>query len=75
MKINSIAGKWMGRLNYVDNYPDRFKGEEMIFEININIENEIVRGTCIDDVTKELSIEPATIEGLYENNEIHFMKY
>jgi hypothetical protein len=71
----SIEGKWIGKLNYINNYPEEYSGKELDFEITITVDGDFFKGTCVDDITKELVLQPATIEGVFRNNEILFMKY
>jgi hypothetical protein len=71
----SIEGKWIGKLNYINNYPEEYSGKELDFEITITVDGDFFKGTCVDDITKELVLQPATIEGIFRNNEILFMKY
>src|SRR5436190_17467396 len=70
----SVEGKWVGKLSYGRGYPAEYRAKSLCFVINILATNDLVKGDCDDDITKELLLKPASIEGTYKNKSIHFIK-
>jgi len=70
----SIDGKWIGKLSYGKGYPIEYAAKTVSFVINILINNDLINGNCEDDITKQLLLTPASIEGIYKNKSIHFIK-
>ncbi|MBC7937088.1 MAG: hypothetical protein H7Y86_17195 [Rhizobacter sp.] len=71
----SIEGNWVGQLTYDESYPPEYRNEILYFTMKLWREDGILRGTCEDDITKELSLNPATLEGTYDNDVIYFIKH
>ncbi len=69
-----INGKWKGKVTYNDTYPKEYRNEVLSFELNLSSEDGFITGTCEDDITKELLLKAATIEGTYGFDTIHFIK-
>jgi hypothetical protein len=75
MPINTIAGKWEGHYKYGTAYSLKKQAEPVPFTLEITInEDGIIKGICTDDIIKKLSLAPATIEGIFENDTILFIK-
>ncbi|HEX7903771.1 MAG TPA: hypothetical protein VF487_07825 [Chitinophagaceae bacterium] len=70
----TIEGKWIGHFVYGETYPKEFKSKKISFVIEIAKDNELIKGTCIDDLSREIFKNPAIIEGLFENDFITFIK-
>jgi hypothetical protein len=73
-KINSIEGRWDGQALYGNNYPREYRNKILSFTADLWFDGEILKGNCEDDLTKELLLKPATIEGTYKNGSLHFIK-
>jgi hypothetical protein len=50
------------------------QGMTEYFEIELTDENGLIKGICKDDITNELAILPASIEGTFENGLFYFIK-
>ncbi|WP_153801235.1 hypothetical protein [Foetidibacter luteolus] len=74
MLNDRIEGKWMGWLDYDDSYPPAFRNKKLAFRISLWMEDGMLKGICEDDITIELSLAPATLEGGYHNDELQFIK-
>jgi hypothetical protein len=75
MPIDTIAGKWEGHYKYGTAYSLKYQATQATFTVEMSIDEDgIVKGTCIDDIIKKLSLSPASIEGLFENDTITFIK-
>jgi hypothetical protein len=75
MPLDTIEGKWEGYYNYGAAYGLQTHDTIVSFTVEISIdEHGIIKGTCTDDIIKELSIAPAIIEGTYENETLFFIK-
>ncbi len=70
----SLIGQWKGRYVYGNGYEEHVQGKAVEFLLEILEDDDLIRGTCIDDETKNLFKTPATIEGTFENNTIVFYK-
>jgi hypothetical protein len=70
----SIKGKWIGQLTYDSTYPIEYRNKVLSFQITISQEKELLKGECVDDITEQLLLKAATIEGVYENEAIYFVK-
>lgn len=68
-----INGKWKGYYEYSKGYPINLQNKKFEFLLEIWNDDEIIKGFCIDDITKEHFNEPAKIEGFIENNIITFI--
>ncbi len=74
MPIISIDGKWIGKVKYDNTYPKEYRNKILSFILNLSSEDGFIIGTCEDDITKELLLKAATIEGTYRYDKIHFIK-
>ena len=72
--MDLITGKWIGSYIYGDSYGEELKGKAVSFTMELVYDGQIIRGTCIDDETKELFREPSKIEGTFENDAVLFYK-
>lgn len=70
----SLIGQWKGRYVYGNGYEERIQGKSVEFLLEISEHDDIIKGTCIDDETKNLFKTPASIEGTFEDNTIVFYK-
>jgi hypothetical protein len=74
MPINSIEGKWTGHFKYDQGFPFHIQTRYVYFTIELFDKNGVITGTCTDDHTQHLKIDPATISGTYKDNSIVFIK-
>lgn len=69
-----MTEKFIGQYTYGEPYPDNLKGTSVPFEIEWNIIDGVINGTCVDDEGKKVFDEPSTIYGFIENGIISFIK-
>lgn len=69
-----ITGQWIGEYTYGDSYTEELRGKSVKFSMDLFSDGEVVRGTCIDEETKELFSKPAKIEGTFKHDTILFYK-
>lgn len=74
MPLENLTGKWLGQYTYGESYGGDMAGKSIPFVIEIQDRGHKISGLCIDDETKHLINEPATIEGSFDNNYISFIK-
>ena len=72
--MDLITGKWIGSYIYGDSYVDELKGKKILFTLELVSDGELITGTCTDDETKDLFLEPSKIEGSFENDVVLFYK-
>ena len=53
---------------YGETYSDRLRGKSVPFQIEWTLADGVIVGTSIDDASKDLFVEPATINGFVDNN-------
>ena len=76
MSNDIVKGKWEGYFNYGALYPEEFQAKTVAFTVEFNVdENGMIKGTCTDEITKEMSLQPASIEGSIKDDTITFYKY
>ena len=63
MARNSIDGKWTGQVTYNNTYPKAYRNKVLSFVLYLSSVDGFITGTCEDDITKELLLKPAEIEG------------
>ena len=73
-KEDSLNGKWIGQLTYDRSYPAEYRNKILKFEIGLTEENGVINGSCEDNLTRDLHLQPATIIGTYQSREINFIK-
>jgi hypothetical protein len=74
MNTQSLDGNWKGEFTYGDGYEIETQGKSVKFEMILKFNGNIFTGTCIDEETKHLFKEPATIEGIFDKNYISIIK-
>ena len=74
MPIVSIEGKWKGDFRYDQGYPLALQARYVSFTMDLWTKNGMIFGICIDDHTKKLNIEPASIVGTFSRNIFKFTK-
>ena len=72
--LENISGKWAGYYKYGAGYPLSMQGIAKDFEMELTDEDGLIKGICRDDITNELTISPAEIEGTFENGLFYFIK-
>jgi hypothetical protein len=76
MSSEIVQGKWEGYFNYGKYYPPEYQAKTVAFTIELNVDvNGIIHGFCLDEIIKEMALQPATIEGSIENDTLKFFKY
>lgn len=70
----AIEGKWIGHLTYGRGYPLEYSNLKISFAMNLRIDNGRISGDCEDDITKELLLRSATIEGELFDKSIYLTK-
>jgi hypothetical protein len=74
MPIPKIEGKWTGYFKYGKSYPPGQRGKNVAFSLDIINIDGFITGTCIDELSKDLFNNPATIEGRAEEYSVSFIK-
>ncbi|MGB8191379.1 MAG: hypothetical protein WCF67_05640 [Chitinophagaceae bacterium] len=72
--MEKLNGKWIGEYTYGEGYDVEKNNLVVSFEMELMFDGDSVKGTCVDDETKELLPGPATLEGTLDNNFISFIK-
>lgn len=73
MSDDFFSGKWVGEYQYGNGYPPK---APVSFEIEISVQNGLLKGFCIDDETKNHFEKPSLVEGTINDNQISFkIKY
>ena len=68
-----ITGKWAGTYTMGESYSGRLRGVSVPFTLIIEEKNNVIKGYCVDEGYADLD-NPATIEGLREEQYIDFVK-
>lgn len=66
--------KWIGQYVYGNGYPEDMIGRAVEFEIEWTNTDGNIKGTCIDEESKDVFDTPATIEGFIDDKVISFIK-
>jgi len=74
MSDDFFSGKWVGEYRYGNNFPGMEKKAPVRFEINMTVENGVLKGMCVDEETRNYFDKPAFIEGTIRENAITFHK-
>jgi hypothetical protein len=74
MNFDYLQGRWEGFYTYGSQYPAAYRKMKVPFVLKLQIENNIVSGTCTDHYTEQYFRQPATIEGILDGNTISFIK-
>jgi len=74
IRRESLVGTWKGFFIYGEGYEPEVVGTRVAFTIEITEDEEIVRGFCIDDETREIFEDPVPIEGTFEDGTLTFYK-
>lgn len=72
--LENISGKWVGHYKYGAGYSAEIQGMKEYFEMELTEEDGLIKGICRDDITNQLTISPAEIEGTFEKGHIYFIK-
>ncbi|WP_298539514.1 hypothetical protein [uncultured Aquimarina sp.] len=76
MKLVDKKQKWKGQFTYQDGYSDIDQYREVIFEMEIKVDNDSFVGISKDSESKELFDKPASVKGFFDNDMISFvLKY
>lgn len=70
----NLTGHWKGSYTYGTGYPRSLYGKSEPFEFDIEEENGIFTGTCIDVLVKAKQGNAAFIKGFFKSNRIQFKK-
>jgi hypothetical protein len=74
MSDDLFSGKWVGEYRYGKDYPGMHSKTQVSFEINMKVQDGVLKGECVDDETKNHFDKPALIEGTIRDNQISFKK-
>ena len=74
MTDQNFSGKWTGEYIYGEGYPASIRGKKVMFEIDMTLDNGLLRGHCTDDEATPHFKQPAVIEGSVCENSISFIK-
>lgn len=70
----TLNGKWEGEYVYGSGYEESLVGKRVLFEMFLEEEDGLIRGSCSDSETRHIFNTPATIEGSFEHGAIVFYK-
>ena len=73
MQHVSLSGTWTGMLVYGDGY-DIYEGEELYFRMELQQEENWLKGTSADIGGWGASPDPATLSGVVASSKIYFIK-
>ena len=74
MGTSILSGLWLGQYIYGGSYGIGIEGTSIDFEMNLRFDGHVITGICIDNETKHIYNDPATIEGVFDNNYISLIK-
>ena len=70
----NLTGKWKGTYTLGRGYPAEVVGKTDPFDIEIIDNDGNLTGICIDYITKDIPNNESTIEGVFKENYISFIK-
>ena len=74
IRREGLVGTWKGFFIYGEGYEQELVGTRIAFTIDITEDDELVRGFCIDDETKQIFKDPVPIEGSFAEGVLRFYK-
>jgi hypothetical protein len=72
--MDFITGRWFGEYRYGNQYSEEQRSKPVKFYIDLFIEDDLIKGTCVDDETHHIFHKPSMIEGSFLNPKIVFYK-
>ena len=70
----NLIGLQKGYYTYVKDYPHGIIGKSEPFEFEINDENGLFKGTCVDEVVKAITGNESFVYGIFKEGIIKFKK-
>lgn len=70
----NLTGIWKGSFRYGKGYPSIFIGKSEPFQLNLMDNDGILTGFCIDKIVTAFEGNESTIEGIFKDNYISFIK-
>ena len=59
IKYGSITGKWIGEYVYGHSYEEEMRGKCVKFSMELQWDGELIKGSSVDEETKEIFSEPS----------------
>jgi len=74
VKPFSLSGTWSGSYTYGEGYPVESQDRPEPFLMYLTEDDACLQGTCTDPITAAHFDRPATVEGMFADNYISFIK-